>query len=73
MITLVFLRCVNPVADKGRQDKTDGVQVRVTNLRVTNYCLDGVDDAERLDRLITTILDHEQAPAAELAALYHKR
>jgi hypothetical protein len=55
-------------SDKDRRDNTNGVQVRVIN-----YCLDGVDGAEPLYRLITTILDHEQAPAAELAALYHER
>ncbi len=55
-------------SDKDRREKTNGVQVRVIN-----YCLDGVDGAEPLYRLITTILDHEQAPAAELAALYHQR
>jgi hypothetical protein len=55
-------------SDKDRRDKTNGVQVRVIN-----YCLDGVAGAEPLYRLITTILDHEQAPAAELAALYHER
>ena len=55
-------------SDKDRRDKTNGVQVRVIN-----YCLDGVAGAEPLYRLITTMLDHEQAPAAELAALYHER
>jgi Insertion element 4 transposase N-terminal/Transposase DDE domain len=48
--------------------KTNGVQVRVID-----YCLDGVPGAEPIYRLITTILDHEKAPAAELAALYHER
>jgi IS4 transposase len=32
-----------------------------------------VGDAEPLYRLITTILNHQQAPAKELAALYHGR
>ena len=62
-----FLSHIYP-SDKDRRDKTNGVQVRVIN-----YCLDGVAGAEPLYRLITTILDHEQAPAAELAALYHER
>ena len=31
------------------------------------------EGSEPLYRLITTILDHEQAPARELAALYHER
>jgi hypothetical protein len=34
---------------------------------------EGVADAEPIYRLVTTILDHEQAPAFELAALYHER
>src|SRR5229473_988113 len=48
--------------------KTNGVQVRVID-----YCLDGVADAEPIYRLVTTILDHSKAPAAQLAALYHER
>ena len=42
-------------------------------MRVIDYCLDGVADAEPIYRLVTTILDHEKAPAQELAALYHER
>jgi len=41
-----------------------------------NHCaevLEGVADAEPLYRLVTTILDEAQAPAADLAALYHER
>jgi hypothetical protein len=48
-------------------------QVNGIAVRVIEYQLPGVPDAEPLYRLITTILDHEQAPAAELAALYHER
>ena len=48
--------------------KTNGVQVRVID-----YRLDGVADAEPIYRLVTTILDHTKAPAAQLAALYHER
>jgi hypothetical protein len=47
---------------------TDGVVVRVID-----YCLEGVEGAEPIYRLVTTILDNQQAPAAELAALYHER
>jgi Insertion element 4 transposase N-terminal/Transposase DDE domain len=54
--------------EKDRRHKTNGVQVRVIA-----YCLDGVAGAEPLYRLVTTILDPDQAPAAELAALYHER
>jgi hypothetical protein len=42
-------------------------------VRVVDYRLEGVADAEPICRLVTTILDHEQAPALELAALYHER
>ena len=42
-------------------------------MRVIDYCLDGVADAEPIYRLLTTILDPEKAPAQELAALYHER
>jgi hypothetical protein len=42
-------------------------------VRVIDYRLDKVPDTEPIYRLTTTILDHEQAPAKELAALYHER
>jgi hypothetical protein len=51
-----------------RRHKTNGVPVRVIE-----YRLDGVAGAEPLYRLVTTIRDPNQAPAAELAALYHER
>jgi len=41
--------------------------------RVIEYRLEGVEGAEPLYRLATTILDPERAPATELAALYHDR
>lgn len=44
-------------------------------VRAIDYHLDPdqVPDAEPVYRLITTILDHQLAPANELAALYHER
>jgi hypothetical protein len=42
-------------------------------VRVIDYQLEGVADAEPIYRLLTTILDPAQAPAKELAALYHER
>ncbi len=42
-------------------------------VRVIEYRLEGVEDAEPLYRLMTSILNHELAPAEELAALYHER
>jgi len=40
---------------------------------VIEYILEGVPEAESFYRLLTTILDPEQAPAHELAALFHER
>ncbi len=54
--------------EKDRRHAANGVQVRVVE-----YRLEGVADAEPLYRLVTTILDPAQAPAADLAALYHER
>jgi hypothetical protein len=42
-------------------------------VRVIDYRLDKVLNSEPIYRLITTILDPKQAPAKELAALYHER
>ena len=56
------------VSQKDQKQKLSGVVVRVVD-----YTLTGVQDAEPIYRLITTILDPGHAPAAELAALYHER
>ena len=42
-------------------------------VRVVDYQLKDVPGAEPIYRLITTVLDPAQAPAKELAALYHER
>ena len=42
-------------------------------VRVIDYHLDDVPKADPVYRLITTVLSHQQAPAEELAALYHQR
>ncbi|MFZ0961926.1 MAG: IS4 family transposase [Terriglobia bacterium] len=55
-------------SEKDRRHGTDGVVVRVID-----YRLEGVADAEPLYRLVTTILDPADAPAGEWAALYHER
>jgi hypothetical protein len=54
--------------EKDRRHNTNGVR-----LRVIEYRLEGIAGAEPLYRLVTTILDPQQALAAELAALYHER
>src|SRR3712207_5269410 len=41
--------------------------------RVVEYQLEGIPEAEPLYRVVTSILDPQRAPAAELAALYHER
>jgi hypothetical protein len=46
---------------------------RRIQVRVVEYHLTGVQKPEPVYRLITTILDPEQAPASELAALYQQR
>ena len=55
-------------SDKDRRHQRNGVTVRVIE-----YRLQGVTDAEPIYRLLTTLLDPAQAPATELAALYHER
>jgi hypothetical protein len=62
-----YLTTIYPSA-KDRRHRAEGVRVRVIE-----YRLAGVADAEPLYRLVTTILDPAQAPAADLAALYHER
>jgi len=42
-------------------------------IRVIEYTLPEVRDAEPLYRLVTSLLDPNEAPADELAALYHER
>jgi hypothetical protein len=51
-----------------RRHQRNGIVVRVVD-----YRLDGVQGAEPIYRLITTILEPKLAPAKELAALYHER
>lgn len=42
-------------------------------VRVLNYQISGHGEPSELFTLVTTITDHEQIPAAELAAAYHER
>jgi len=42
-------------------------------VRVIEYRLHAIAGAEPIYRLVSTLLNHEQAPAQELAALYHER
>jgi len=54
-----------------KRDTTDG-PTELT-VRVIEYTLEGIPDAEPCYRLLTTLLDPDEAPAEELAALYHER
>src|ERR1035438_8697274 len=62
-----YLSTIFP-SDKDRRHGSNGIKVRVIE-----YTLEGVAGAEPIYRLLTSILDHDQAPAQELAALYHER
>src|SRR3990172_5275858 len=55
-------------SEKDRRHKTNGATVRVIH-----YLLESPAGSEPIYRLATSILDHEQAQAEELAALYHER
>ena len=62
-----YLSTIFP-SDKDRRHGSNGIKVRVIE-----YTLEGVAGAEPIYRLLTSILDPDQAPAQELAALYHER
>jgi hypothetical protein len=55
-------------SEKDKRNQTNAIR-----LRVIEYRLEGVADAEPIYRLVTSMLDTEQGPAQELAALYHER
>ena len=55
-------------SERDWRHKTKGIA-----LRVIDYRLEGIEGSEPIYRLATTILDADQAPADELAALYHER
>ena len=62
-----YLSTVYP-SEKDRQHRTNGIRVRVAE-----YRLEGIAEAEPLYRLVTTILDPAAGSRAKLAALYHER
>jgi hypothetical protein len=62
-----YLSRIYPTQSDQRQQR-NGVSVRVIE-----YRLQGVTDAEPIYRLLTSLLDPVHTPAAELAALYHQR
>lgn len=62
-----YLSRVYP-SERDYRHKTNGIVVRAID-----YELNDVADAEPVYRLVTTIRDCRQAPALELAGLYHER
>jgi len=62
-----YLSHVYP-SERDWRHKSNGLAIRVID-----YRLEGIPDAEPIYRLVTTILDPEEAPARDLAALYHER
>ena len=48
-------------------------EAQAITVRVIEYALPGLPDAQPRYRLLTTLLDATEAPALELAALYHRR
>jgi hypothetical protein len=63
-----YLSRIVPTAVTRAQAKEHAITVRVIE-----YALPGLPDAQPRYRLLTTLLDAEAAPALELAALYHRR
>jgi hypothetical protein len=61
----ISVACMPPLPT--RRNRRNGIVVRAMDYRLRD-----VKDAEPVYRLITTILDHQQAPAKELAAPYHE-
>ncbi len=57
-----YLATIYP-RERDRRHKANGLRVRVVE-----YRLEGIAGAEPLSRLVTTLLDPAEAPAAELAA-----
>lgn len=70
-LTVVLPKEVRVEAIKGRTGRVERYAIAV---RVLEYTIDNRGDGEpETVRLMTSILDHEVAPAADLAALYHRR
>lgn len=63
-----YLSVIAPSGVSRAQAKAQAITVRVVE-----YALPGLADAQPRYRLLTTLLDPTEAPALELAALYHER
>ena len=55
-----------------RKDRLDN-QAKPITVRVIEYAIPGLPQAQPRYRLLSTLLDDKKAPALELAALYHQR
>ena len=66
------LRLGQARAAGGSRRPPEGHTVRIIEYTVTVRAADGTTRIEPF-RLATTLLDHQRAPAADLAALYHQR
>ena len=63
-----YLSAIVPSAVRGARAREQAITVRVIE-----YTLPGLAEAQPNYRLLTTLLDPAKAPALELAALYHQR
>ena len=63
-----YLSAITPTGVSRAQAKAAAIVVRVIE-----YARPGLADAQARYRLLTTLLDPDEAPALELAALYHQR
>jgi hypothetical protein len=70
-LSALLPKSMRSAVKRGKSRRTDRyeIPVRVVDYTITNR---GGEDPETV-RLVTSILDHDLAPAAELAALYHQR
>ena len=65
-----YLSVIYPGGTTSKKQQATGESITV---RVIDYALPNAADAQPRYRLLTTLLDETQAPALELAALYHAR
>ena len=63
-----YISAIYPPAKGRREAAAQAIEVRVIE-----YALPGLADAQPRYRLLSTLLDAHAAPALELAALYHER
>ena len=68
-----YLSQIEPAKQSKRREHVSGAPDAASVVRVIEYQLPGVPHGSSRYRLITSLLDPRQAPALELAALYHQR